>query len=246
MKTIGLQLLIVTVSATLLNAQSPAVADARLAIRSGLVEVQRGNIWVPITISEPLRAGERIRTGSGSVAAVEFGPGKVVTLNEQSVIQIGPIGSDGSSGGAAIVHLENGSMKVFSASEIQIAAKDTMFESTDRPIDLELGYQADKLNLTVFNGAVRNGSVIIHGGNEDPSVRTYTAGRNGRRNDRHEQQIMVDPTFYVYPYFMYGNPNPNVGRIVPPVVNNPTNPGYRPGQVVPPMSDPIRVPVTQP
>jgi FecR protein len=246
MKKLGLQLFIAAASATLLIAQSPAVPDARLAIRSGIVEVQRGNIWVPITISEPLRAGERIRTGSGSLAAIEFGQGKVVTLNEQSVVQIGPIGSTGSSGGAAIVQLENGSMKVFSTSDIQIAAKDTTLETADRPVDLELGYQSDKLNLTVFSGAVRNGSMIIHGGNDDPTVRTYTANRNLRRNDSYGQQIVVDPTFYVYPYFMYGNPNPNAGRIVPPVVNNPTNPGYRPTQVVPPMADPIRVPVTQP
>jgi hypothetical protein len=53
-------------------------------------------------------------------------------------------------------------------------------------------------------------------------------------------------TFYVYPYVSLGNADPNAGAIVPPVVNNPTNPGYRPTQIVPPMSDPIRVPVTQP
>jgi hypothetical protein len=164
------------------------------------------------------------------------------------VILIGQNGSAGQSTAAPLVQLENGSMKVFSASDIQIAAKDTKLESADRPLDLELGYQGDKLNLTVFSGAVRNGSMIIRGANDDPSVRTYSTNKNPRRNDRYEQQIIVDPTFYVYPYFMYGNsnPNPNAGRIVPPVVNNPTNPGYRPTQIVPPMSDPIRVPVTQP
>jgi hypothetical protein len=121
-----------------------------------------------------------------------------------------------------------------------------MLESADRPLDLELGYEAGRLSLTVFNGAVRNGSLVIRGGNEDPSVRTYTVNKNLRRNDPYGQQIVVDPTFYVYPYFLYGNTNPNAGRIVPPVVNNPTNPGYRPTQIVPPMSDPIRVPVKQP
>jgi len=244
MKKLALQLLIIVAGATVLNAQSSAGPNARLAIRSGIVEVERGTIWVPITVSQFLSAGERIRTGSGSLAALEFGPGKVVTLNEQSVVQIGPKAQDGQA--APILQLESGSMKVFSASDIQIAAKDTMLESADRPLDLELGYQADKLSLTVFNGAVRNGSLVIRGGNEDPSVRTYSVNRNPRRNDPYGQQIVVDPTFYVYPYFLYGNPNPNAGRIVPPVVNNPTNPGYRPTQIVPPMSDPIRVPVTQP
>jgi hypothetical protein len=51
---------------------------------------------------------------------------------------------------------------------------------------------------------------------------------------------------YVYPYFLYGNVDPFEGRIVPPVVNNPTHPAYRPTQIVPPMSDPLRVPVTKP
>jgi hypothetical protein len=145
-----------------------------------------------------------------------------------------------------MVQLESGSMKVFSASDIQVSAKDTVLESTERPVDLELGYQSDKLNLTIFNGAVRTGSIIIHGGaQQDPTVRTYTA--NGQSAQR-EGYVIANPTYYIYPYFLYGNgnPDPNAGRIVPPVVMNPTHPGYRPTQIVSPMSDPIRVPVTRP
>jgi hypothetical protein len=139
-------------------------------------------------------------------------------------------------------------MKVFAASDgrdnrenILVAAKDTLLESAERPLDMEIGYQADKLNLTIFNGAVRNGPMTIRGGgNQDATVRTHTAGRT------HERQVIVpNANFYVYPYFLYGYPDPNAGKIVPPVVNNPTNPGYRPTQIVPPMSDPLRVPVTK-
>jgi hypothetical protein len=109
-------------------------------------------------------------------------------------------------------------------------------------LDLELGYQGDKLNMTVFNGAVRTGSVTIRGGSEDSRTRSISAGRSGRRNE-----IMVpNPRVFVYPYFMYGDAAPIDGRIVPPAVNNPTHPGYRPTQIVPPMSDPLRVPVTKP
>ena len=106
------------------------------------------------------------------------------------------------------MQLESGSMKVFSSSDIQVGAKDTVLSTADRPVDLELGYQADKLNLTVFNGAVQNGPVIIRGGNEDPNVRRYTA--NGRSSQQ-RGNVVANPVFYIYPYFLYGNPDPNAG-----------------------------------
>jgi hypothetical protein len=70
-------------------------------------------------------------------------------------------------------------------------------------------------------------------------MRTYSA--NGRPLQRHAEEV-PSPNIYVYPN-VYGGRDPNAGAIVPPVVINPTNPGYRPTQVVPPMSDPIREPV---
>src|SRR5262249_20203510 len=164
MKKLGFSLFVALISVAILNAQVTASVNARLAIRSGVVEVQRGNTWQAIGAGERLNPGERIRTAKGSSAALEIGPGKIITLNEQSQVLIGQ------SNGTPIVELESGSMKVFAASDIQVAAKDTMLESTDRPLDLELGYQADSLNLTVFNGAVRNGAVIIRG-NEDEITR---------------------------------------------------------------------------
>ena len=239
MKKIAVQLLIGMFSVVGLFSQSGPQQNARLSIRSGLVELQRGNAWLPISAGQILVPGDHIRTAAGSTAALELGPGKVVTLNAESQIQIAPANS------ALAVQLEAGSMKIFSASDIRVAARDTVLETADRPVDLELGYDANRLNLTVFNGAVRNGPITIRGSNQDPTVRTYWAGPRGQRNDVRNGTIIVDPTFYVYPYFLYGNPDPNAGRIVPPVVNNPTNPGYRPGQIVPPMSDPIRVPVSK-
>ena len=50
-----------------LQAQSTA-GPARLAIRSGLVEVQRGNVWLPLAGGDLVNAGERVRTASGSAA----------------------------------------------------------------------------------------------------------------------------------------------------------------------------------
>jgi ferric-dicitrate binding protein FerR (iron transport regulator) len=211
-------------------------STARIAFRNGLVEVQRGNAWSPISLGDTLNAGDRLRTASGSVAAVELGPDRIVTLDEASQIQVGQ------SNVSPIVQLESGSIKVFSAFDILVAAKDTLLESADRPLDMELGFDGDKVNLTVFAGAVRNGSITVHAGDRDSSVRTITAGsRAARRNE-----LTVPYTIFAYPYFLYGNAHASDGRIVPPVVNNPTNPSYRPTQIVPPMSDPVRVPVTKP
>jgi hypothetical protein len=237
MKKLRLSIFVAILSAATLKAQAPPAVNAKLAIRSGIVEVQRGNVWLPIGAGERISAGERIRTSKASSAALEIGPGKLVTLTELSQVLIGQ------SNGTPIVELEGGSMKVFASSDIQVAAKDTRLESADRPLDLELGYQADKLNLTIFNGAVRNGPVIIRG-NEDPNTRTRPP--YGPDPSRRPDNVVEYPTYYVYPYFLYGRPDPNEGKTVPPVVNNPTNPGYRPTQIVPPMSDPIRIPVTKP
>ena len=228
-------LLVVASGVVVLNAQQNS--SARLAIRTGLVEVQRGNIWLPITLGDFLRPGESVRTAAGSTAAISVGNDGVVALNERSQIQIGQ------SNVAPVVQLESGSMKVFSTEEMLVAVKDTVLEAAERPLDMELGYTADKLNLTVFSGAVRNGAMTIRGGVQDPRVRTLNANsRSAQRNGA----AVPNPTLYVYPYFLYGSPIPNDGRIVPPVVTNQTNPGYRPTQIVPPMSDPLRVPVTKP
>jgi ferric-dicitrate binding protein FerR (iron transport regulator) len=237
MNKIGLLFSLSLLTVAALHGQSPNTSAARLVIRSGIVEVQRGSLWFPIATGDALNPGDRVRTAAGSVGAIEIARSVVVTLNEHSQVQINPLN------GSAAVQLESGSMKLYADSEIQVAAKDTLLESADRPLDLELGYQANRVNLTVFNGSVRSGSITIRGGSQDSSVRTYRAnGMSPRRND---PQVSPDQTFYVYPYFLYGNPDPNAGRIVPPVVNNTTNPGYRPTQIVPPMSDPIRVPVTK-
>ena len=54
-----------TAGAAVLTAQSFPSRNARLAIRSGIVEVQRGNMWLQIASGETINAGEHIRTGAG-------------------------------------------------------------------------------------------------------------------------------------------------------------------------------------
>ena len=131
-------------------------------------------------------------------------------------------------------------MKVFSATDIQVAAKDTIFQSVEHPLDMQVGVQADRLNLMVLSGAVRDGALTIRGA-EDTSMRTYTANGHSLRHGYSYPYSGLYSNFYIYPYFMHGNPG--TGGIVPPTVFNPTHPGYRPEQIVPPMSDPIRVPI---
>ena len=203
-----------------------------LAARGGLVEVQRNNVWTEIQPGEQVNIGERVRTGSFSSAAIELAPGKVITLNEETEVQVRD------SNGSPLVRLESGIMRVFSAADIQVAARDTMLESVERPLDMQIGFQADRLSVLVFSGAVRSGAMTIRG-MQDPTVRTYTACGHWRYRDGATQPPYSN--FYIYPYFPYGYSGNTT--IVPPTVLNPTNPGYRPDQTVPPMSDPIRPPV---
>jgi hypothetical protein len=208
MNRVSAAALIALIGSATLHAQVGASSSARLAVSSGIVEVQRGTVWSPIRAGETLNPGERIRTSNGSWAAVEFDPNKIITLTERTEIEVRP------SNGAPVVQLETGSIKVFAASDLQIAARDTILETAERPLDMELGYQGDQLNLTVFNGAVRNGSITVRGNQETSTsnVRTYSAGTH--RPD-YSNGAGVYPNVYVYPYFMYGNRTPNQGR--PPV-----------------------------
>ena len=143
LKPAAICVLVTALSIVTLNGQSSTTRSPRLAIRSGLVEIQRGNVWSPASLGESLNPGERIRTALRSTAALDMGPGRVVTLNEQSVVKIGQVSPSDAS---PVVELESGSMKVFSAADIQVSAKDTVLESAAPPLDLELGYQADNLN----------------------------------------------------------------------------------------------------
>jgi hypothetical protein len=210
MRKLASSVLVGLLSITTLSAQVVSTATARLAIRSGIVEVQRGNAWVSINAGERIQSGERIRTGKASSAALEIGAGKVITLDELSQVLIRE------SDETPTVEIENGNMKVFLASEMPATVKET---TRDWPIDPELRYQGDR-------------PVIV------PQIQIPEIPI--------QSTIIPTPTYYFVPYFVYGNRDPNAGAIVPPVVNNPTNPGYRPTQIVPPMSDPIRVPVTKP
>src|SRR5213592_503866 len=110
------------ISAASLQAQTASPSSARLGARSGIVEVQRNNTWSPIAAGDPISAGDRIRTASGSLAALELGPGKTITLSPSTEIQLRD------PNGTLSVQLVAGNMKVFSAADIQVAANDTVLE----------------------------------------------------------------------------------------------------------------------
>ena len=228
------------ISAASLQAQTASPSSARLGARSGIVEVQRNNTWSPIAAGDPISAGDRIRTASGSLAALELGPGKTITLSPSTEIQLRD------PNGTLSVQLVAGNMKVFSAADIQVAANDTVLEGVKRPVDMQVGLQGDRLDVMVRSGAVKSGAMTIRGA-EDTSVRMDTAAGRSPHRRHFDSDPGASPTFYVYPYIIWGNAgaygNAGNGAIVPPTVLNPTHPGYRPEQIVPPMSDPIRIPV---
>jgi FecR protein len=204
MNRVSTAALVALIGSTTLHAQAGASSSARLAVSSGIVEVLHGTVWSPIRAGEALNPGEHLRTSNGSWAAVEFDPNRIITLTERTEIEVG------TSNVAPVVQLVAGSIKVFAASDVQIATKNTIFETAERPLDMELGYQGDQLNLTVFSGAVRNGSITVRGNQETntSNVRTYSAGSH--RPD-YTNGAGVYPNVYVYPYFMYGNRTPNQG-----------------------------------
>jgi hypothetical protein len=253
-KVLGFSVLIAIVIVAGLNAQTnpqnpqpgqAATEQARLVGRSGTIEVQRGNAWVSLNPGAVINSGERVRTGSRSSGAIELGPGKVVTLSEKTEVQVRQ------SNGTPIVQLESGNMKVVSAEDIQVAAKETVIESTERPVEIEVESNADGINLTVVTGAVRNGPIVIRSA-QGSSKRTYTAGERRTVTDNsvpYPYPVYASP-FYPYVYANpYGalfpglSPFPPQGT-VPPVVFNPTHPAYRPDQIIPPMTNPLAVPIT--
>ena len=221
---------IVTLANLFSGATLHAQSNARLAARAGTVEVMRGGTWMPANFGEAINSGERLRTGFGSSAAIDFGPGKIVTLSEGTEVEV----RDSSS--SPMVQLETGNIKVVSDSDIQVSTKETTLTSAEKPLDMEIGYRGDSLNLSVGAGAVRNGAMIIRG-TEDVTKRTYTSG--GRRI--RPESTVVYPNIYFYPYVVYGNQS-----LVPNNSQNPPYLGYSPYQIIPPMTDPLRPPVHYP
>jgi hypothetical protein len=256
MKKIVLPLLVAAaiLSSGPAQAQSTADGKPRLVIRSGVVEVLRDQVWQAVKPGELLNAGERVRTANGATAAIELERNKIVTLEENSEVEIQLVGS----AGAHSIRLDSGSMKAFSpppetAPLPQDRPPQTAAQTSDKSLDLELDYQGDSLRLSISDRDGRSSSVTIRGAapamsaaNRRPAEEPYYYPQFYQREQLYGN-VLSSPTYYVYPFQVFsGRPDPNEGRIVPPVVTNPTNPGYRPTQIVPPMSDPIRVPVSPP
>ena len=222
----GFLMVIAGLGASTVHAQSAATLSGRI----GTVEVQRGGAWTEARFSEEISPGERVRTGDRSSAAVELGPGKVATLAENTEIEV----RDGA--GSLSVRLVSGNMRVVSASDIQVSARDTTPESAARPLDLDLG--SHKLNLTITG---RTGPIIIRGDEKStkrgsqPEVNPSQYGIPFGYSNMYGNPFGFSG-FYTYP-FVFGNPG-----FVQPTIQNPYS-GITPGQIIPPMTDPLRPPV---
>jgi hypothetical protein len=219
MRQLAYVLLIALFGVAPLRAQQDLHTGVKLVARSGTVEVHRANGWVPLSVDDEVGPTERVRTADGSTAALELGPKKVVALREHTEIQLRD------SGEMPSIELERGSVKVVSAANIEATSKDTMLE----PPPERMERTTDILPLP------------------PPTFLAPSLPPNVLYGD-----YIFPPTYYVYPFSLgddrrggHGRQPRDSGAIVPPVVNNPTSPGYRPNQIVPPMSDPIHVPIKQ-
>lgn len=226
-RALGIVALIVGLMAGIAIAQS----SPRIIAGNGTIEISRGNGWMPLSITDQIAAKDRIRTGVGSFATLEFTPGKAVILGDQTEISLQQAGS------SPMVVLVSGNIKVVSDSEIRIDAKGSMLESAGEPLEMDVLDRAGRMNVIVNKGAVRSGALIIRASAES-AYRTYTAGGNRDRMG----YTTVFPSVYFYPYFIYADRNvPNA----PPAPNQPFT-GFMPPQIVAPMTDPLRPPVHYP
>ena len=230
LKQFGFSLLIAGLSVGTLSAQSAATLSGRI----GTVEVQRRGAWTEARFSEQISPGERVRTGDRSSAAIDLGPGKVATLAENTEVEVRDGGGD-----SLNVRLESGNMRVVSASDVQVSARDTAAESSARrPLDLDRGSQADELNLTITG---RTGPIIIRGDagstkrGSQPEVNPSQYGVPFGYSNIYGNPFGFSG-YYTYP-FVFGNPG-----FVQPTIQNPYS-GITPGQVIAPMTDPLRPPV---
>src|SRR5262245_24528081 len=136
MKRFALHLLLASCIAATLSAQTSSSPTASVSVRSGVVEVQRGNAWLPIAAGESVNCGERVRTGNASTAAIEIGAGAVVTIRELSQGQIV------ASSAGLTVRLEVGDMK-------QLAPVDMQPSTTDTIEPLDRRQQVDELTRSI-------------------------------------------------------------------------------------------------
>ena len=87
-----------------------------------------------------------------------------------------------------------------SADDIQVSAKDTTLRAAEKPLDMELGYQADQLNLTVITGAVNSGAILIRG-IADSNTRTFVADSRRAGSSAGYSSAQTGPnSFYISPY----------------------------------------------
>jgi hypothetical protein len=222
MRQLAYVLLIALFGVAPLRAQQDLHTGVKLVARSGTVEVHRANGWVPLSVDDEVGPTERVRTADGSTAALELGPKKVIALREHTEIQLRDSGE--------MPSIHHGSMKVVSAANIEATPKQTMPETAMETIPETMEGPIDILPLPPL-----------------PALLAPSLPPNVLYGD-----YIFPPTYYVYPFSLgddrrggRGRQPRDSGAIVPPVVNNPTSPGYQPNQIVPPMSDPIHIPIKQ-
>lgn len=175
-----------------LNAQD----TGRVVGGNGIVELYRNGAWIGVSLNEQVRQGEKLRTGVGAFATIEFAPNAAVTLADNSEVELRQGKPFLTSGMMQVI-----SMRPFEI--VEIGAGRSRIESVEYPLEMVITLRNGPIpEVNVMNGAIRFGvnpdTAIIVRSAQSSSVRTLTSGARNR-SDRQQQQFMPYPYIFVYP-----------------------------------------------
>jgi hypothetical protein len=196
----GFLVLLTASVAVPLQAQSSATLGGRI----GTVQIFRNGSWEQANPGDAIASGERVRTGTGSSAAVELGPGRVVILNDRSEAELRE------ANGSPSLQLRSGTMRVSSEANLPVLPVAPLPE---KPRDLELGREKE---------GSRNIEIVIRTA-DDSRNGGY---RSGHRAGQFPNTFFYPNNIYFYPYVIFGgniqnppNPGYSPSQIIPPMTD---------------------------
>jgi hypothetical protein len=174
--------------------------------------------------------GEKLRTGQAAFASVALGEGKALSLGENTEVHFRQFGA------SPRVRLERGKLRVIGNFAIVIETAQGELSSPGGMLEAEIEASDTAVQTTLLRGSLKtSGSSAMTFRAAAEANRTITAG--GR------QQTF--PNVLGSQNIPYQNLVVYAGYVCMPNTFGANAPGY-PGQIVPPMSDPLRPPVHYP
>lgn len=155
-----------TAAAAPASAQSPEATCAapvgRIASVEGGVERRTSDgSWRSAGIEEPLCAGDTVRTGKYSRAAIALVNDSVLRLDQETTLQVGAVPADEPS----VLDLIKGIMQVFSHRPRSLSINTPFVNASVEGTEFLVLAEADRAAVTVFDGKVRasnaQGAVLL-------------------------------------------------------------------------------------